>query len=143
VHSETEFLNNPPAQEAAFAAYMSKIQAEILDNKMHWVIGQTIQGRLANFEITFPGLMAAAHRQGAPILLDYILFQRAHDWQSDQIAPQAIKDWYREKYERTLSDKDAEGVIIAFNRIERRMRIFSDQNYFRGASVEPGLPAGP
>lgn len=59
------FLSHPIAQEAAFTAYLQRIERQLVLKQLWARIGQTVQIGTTSVEITAPGLVAAAHRVGA------------------------------------------------------------------------------
>lgn len=84
VKSEQDFLNNPQAQERAFADYMAKNQVYLRNNDSMKFIGKEFTGKKKEgIKITEDGLLAAAHRRGAGAVRDYLAYQNENGWSSD------------------------------------------------------------
>ena len=84
IHSKQEFLTNPKAQEAARADFTSKLE-DYLENNEHLFDdykGQVITGLMGYIPITWPGLIAAAHRQGAKAGSVYLDAIESNSWDS-------------------------------------------------------------
>jgi hypothetical protein len=73
IHSRAEFLANPEAQERALSGYLDDNERQLKANGAFAHIGETIvDGLKARFPVTRAGIMAAAHREGAPATKDYL-----------------------------------------------------------------------
>ncbi len=110
VHSKEEFLNDPLAQERAFAdATLDNVRQLRKKGAMNH-IGQKIDGIKAEFTVTESGPVAAAHRWGAGGTNQYLRHQQAHGWKSDS----------------SNFPKDKRDMFMA---IETRLREFQDIDY--------------
>jgi hypothetical protein len=116
VHNLDDFLRNSSAQETAFAIYMADNQRQLVTGGVTSAIGQRVQGLEAPFNITFAGLMAAAHKEGAGAVKYYVEFLKRNSWNSSAIVGS--------KYEKEL------------RRIEFRLRTFNGMNYFKDAEKD-------
>lgn len=83
VHSDADFLNNPRAQELAAADYHEANIRYLKVNGAWGMKGQTFKGIKAPITITETGLVAAAHRQGAGAVHDYLNHVFTHKRASD------------------------------------------------------------
>ena len=85
VNTKKEFLNDPVAQEQAFADVMKRNEEQLRDKNNNTVqyIGQQIDGVKAKFKISLSGLLAAAHRRGAGAVRQYLDHQKANKWISN------------------------------------------------------------
>lgn len=93
IKSDQDFLNDPRVQERVFMdavnVYRRQLGALRLEkgNRQSEVpldlIGQEIDGLEGRFKLTEGGLIAAAHRAGAPTVRDYLKRQRDSGWKSD------------------------------------------------------------
>lgn len=72
VHSPAEFLADPEAQENALTDYLNDNIRLLHANDAVAYIGETIDGLKARFPVTLAGLIAAAHREGAPATAHYL-----------------------------------------------------------------------
>ena len=72
INSRAEFLANPEAQERALSGYLGDNERQLKANGAFAHIGETIDGLKARFPVTRAGVMAAAHREGAPATKDYL-----------------------------------------------------------------------
>ncbi len=115
VHKEEDFLKNPVAQEKALADSTAKKDEFLQKNGAKQHLGQKIDGIKAEFEITEAGLAAAAHREGAFAVRQYLDHQERHGWKSDF---------------DSLPKKKRE----IFEHIETRMRVFQDMPYRRSGT---------
>ena len=83
VNTKKEFLNDPVAQEKAFADVMKRNEEQLRANDATRVINQQIDGIKAKFKISLSGLLAAAHREGAEQVKRYLDHQKAQKWITD------------------------------------------------------------
>jgi hypothetical protein len=83
IHNREDFLNNPTAQEKAFADYMKDNKRLLKSNGALGRAGQKIEGIKGKITITESGLLAAAHREGATAVKRYLVHQEAHGWESN------------------------------------------------------------
>ena len=85
VNTKKEFLNDPVAQEKAFADVMKRNEEQLRAKKNNAVqyISQQIDGVKAKFKISLSGLLAAAHREGARAVRQYLDHQKANKWVSN------------------------------------------------------------
>ncbi|MBT3238139.1 MAG: hypothetical protein HOL37_02990 [Rhodospirillaceae bacterium] len=112
VKNARDFLNNPQAQEKAFATYMGKVEGYLHNNGSTNFLGKTFPGvKKEGIKITKSGLLAAAHRQGHGNVKKYLDFQTKNGWSSDFSAA-------KNNFERTI-----------FENIETRLRLFQSKNY--------------
>ena len=106
VHSPAEFLADPEAQENALTDYLNDNIRLLHANGAVAYIGETIDGLKARFPVTRAGIIAAAHREGAPATTDYLKRLKGHGFSSKGLR---LK----------LPDRP----------IETRLRTFSDASY--------------
>ena len=114
INSMDQFKMSWSAQERAFSAYMP-----ILERYLHVegdfdafdYVGQEIQGVVASFRITPVGLIAAAHRRGHGGVLEYLEYQKAHGWKSNDF--------------EDLSEEEAQPL----REVEKRLRTFENLRY--------------
>ena len=110
--AEDDFLGNPEAQERTLADLIAEYQKQLSINGAKDNIGQRVDGILAPFKVTENGLIAAAHREGASRVRDYLEHQGDQGWQSDKATiPSAVRQ--------------------KFINIETRLREFEDIPYSR------------
>ncbi|MCH8197041.1 MAG: hypothetical protein IH904_03060 [Proteobacteria bacterium] len=85
VNTKKEFLNDPVAQEKAFADVMKRNEEQLRVKKNNAVqyLGQQIDGVKAKFKISSSGLLAAAYREGARAVRQYLDHQKANKWVSN------------------------------------------------------------
>ena len=96
IHSKQDFLNNPSVQERVIAEYLAKLEGYLKYNKATTYIGQQIDGIKAKITITMPGLVAAAHKEGAEGTRQYLQHLQNHGWKSDPSTfPQQFHDSFR------------------------------------------------
>lgn len=133
LRSEQDFLRNPEAQEKAFADFMARTEGYVRQFASGFE-GRRIEGKVAPFEVTEAGLVAAAHRQGAGMLVPYFEFQKDNNWKSgnfekisDSVVAQIAK-----LQEGVANPQSADKVLRS---IETRLREFSGIPYRR---VAPG-----
>ncbi len=86
IHSRAEFLANPDAQEQALTDYLNDNERQLRANGAFTHIGETIDGVKARFPVTRAGIMAAAHREGAPATARYLNKIKAHGFTSKGLA---------------------------------------------------------
>lgn len=72
IHSRTEFLADPEAQEKALSDYLDDLERQLWANGAFAHISETIDGLKARFPVTLAGILAAAHREGARATADYL-----------------------------------------------------------------------
>jgi hypothetical protein len=72
IHSPAELLADPEAQEKALTDYLNDNIHQLRANGAFAHIGETIDGVKARFPVTKAGIIAAAHREGAPAARDYL-----------------------------------------------------------------------
>jgi len=91
VRNDADFLNDPQAQEKALVDYHLAQRRQLRNLGASRFIGQRIQGLYqgprgqhprASITITEAGLAAAAHREGAPMVRDYLREQQKNGWDS-------------------------------------------------------------
>lgn len=120
VRSDAEFLASPQAQEAAFTAFLRRVEHQVERNGALARQGGAVRG-LDGTEVplTEAGMMAAAHRRGAGMLARYL--QHRSETPDAPLRPAQRR---------------------AFEAVERRLRDFADVAY---ASVRapPRVPAAP
>lgn len=83
VTSDRDFLDNPQAQEEAFTKGMLAKQRQLSINGSVDRIGTEIEGKNGKFTVSEPGLIAAAHRQGAKRVRQYLEWQEANGLKAD------------------------------------------------------------
>ena len=112
VRSAGDFLNNPEAQERAFAQFMRRNEKTLQRNGAARLEGTAVQGIKGRFQVTRSGLLAAAHREGAGRVREYLDHQERHGWKSDAA---------------TFPDN----LRRSFLSVETRLREFSQINHRR------------
>lgn len=119
VRGDAEFLGSPQAQEAAFTAFLRRVETQLERNGALGRQGGAVQGLDgAAVPLTEAGLMAAAHRRGAGMLARYL--QHRTETPDAPLRP---------------------ALRRAFEAVERRLRDFADVGY---ASVRvPRVPVAP
>lgn len=119
VTSDAAFLSSASAQEAAFTAFLRRVEQQIERNGALSRQGATLRGLDgAELRLTESGLMAAAHRRGSGMLARY-LQHRA------------------ETPDAALPARDRR----AFQAVERRLRDFEQVAY--NSVRTPRVPASP
>ena len=108
IHSKQDFLNNPSAQEQVIAEHLANLDRQLRIKGATTHIGQQIDGIQAKITITMPGLIAAAHKEGAGGTNQYLQHLQNHGWRSDP---------------STFPDPDTEAKYRA---IETRLRLFEN-----------------
>ena len=111
IFSENDFLGDPVAQDQAMQDYFDRLEGQLTDKGAWDKIGQEIRGVKATFQITPQGLLAAAHRQGAGAVRQYLDHLVQRGW---------------------VSDVDALGAdpwAEAYRAIETRLRLFEGTPY--------------
>lgn len=83
INSYQDFLGNPDVQEKAIKAYQGVLGTELSSNGSTKHLGQKIDGIKAEITITRSGLVAAAHRQGARKVREYLKHMKDNGWKSD------------------------------------------------------------
>lgn len=72
IHSKEDFFNNPQIQEKALDEYLKKQDRYLKYVKAYDYLDVPIHGVEADFKISETGLLAAAHREGAKIVRNYL-----------------------------------------------------------------------
>ncbi|MGH6739606.1 MAG: hypothetical protein ACREDY_11360 [Bradyrhizobium sp.] len=72
VHSRTQFLANPEAQEKALGDFLNETERQLRANGAFAYVRRTINGHVAPFSVSSAGLIAAGHRAGASRTLRYL-----------------------------------------------------------------------
>ncbi len=85
IHSRAEFLADPEAQEKALTDYLNDNIRQLRANGAFAHIGETIDGVKARFPVTRAGIIAAAHRQGAPATSSYLNKIKANEFRSRRL----------------------------------------------------------
>lgn len=106
VHSRSEFLADPEAQQQALTAYLDDTERQLRANGSFSFIGTRVDGLVSRFTITRAGLVAAGHREGATATRQYLAIGASHGFNS-----------------RSLSMSRQQRAI------ETRLRTFSDASY--------------
>jgi hypothetical protein len=83
VASESDFLKNPLAQEKVFADALNTYQTQLRRLGALRSVGQRVNQPQATISITTDGLVAAAHREGAERVRQYLEHQRNNGWGSN------------------------------------------------------------
>lgn len=81
--TEADFLKDKVAQEKALADYMKSNERQLIQNGATKVIGQHIDGVESDLTVTLSGLAAAAHREGAGRVQQYLEWQKENGWHGD------------------------------------------------------------
>jgi hypothetical protein len=134
---EEEFLANPGAQEHAFEDYTLANDRQLGANGAYTFVGQAVAGKEGNFTVTRCGLAAAAHREGARAVRDYLRYHR--DTSGGHGGP-----WLSRR--RRLDPMRMTGVELrreetrnaVFDRIETRLRQFERIPHRAGESCSGG-----
>lgn len=92
IHSEDDFLANPTVQERALVKAMENYDRYLAVEGAKRFIGQRIEGKVAPFDVTLNGLLAAAHRHGARAVRGYLDHLADHDWRSEEATFGTQKD---------------------------------------------------
>ncbi len=91
--SKADFLKNPVAQEKALADFMTAAERQLRSKGATKFVGQGIKGKVAPFNVTESGLLAAAHKEGAGRVNQYLQHLRNNGWVSDEKGfPPGLKD---------------------------------------------------
>lgn len=85
IHSQAQFLANPAAQERALSDYLADNERQLQALGAFGHLGQTIDGLQDRFTVTRAGLMAAAHRYGAPATRHYLHRIAGHGYSSKEL----------------------------------------------------------
>jgi hypothetical protein len=110
VSSDSEFLANPLAQEAALNDVMRRNEEQLRANGAMRRVGQQVPGlRGGSVPVTQAGLAAAAHREGAQAVRKYL------DHRAANLPPPA--------------PVRGRGDLSVFNEVERRLRAFAETPY--------------
>jgi hypothetical protein len=72
VQSRAEFLADPDAQEMALTDYLDDTERQLRANCAFGFVGTSVVGIRGTFTLTRAGLIAAAHRAGAPATRSYL-----------------------------------------------------------------------
>jgi peptidoglycan hydrolase-like protein with peptidoglycan-binding domain len=123
IKSDQDFLKSESAQNTAGKQVFDR-KRKALDNFGAFdKAGQNVKGLKAGFSITENGLLAAAHREGEGVVLDYLKHQEKNGWKSnfDNLDPK-MRRW---------DIKDASGKVTRtaedrFRAIETRIRTFEN-----------------
>lgn len=83
VSSRQDFLNNPVAQERAMAGFIQAADRQLRYYGAYRQLGNEIKDDDQPVTITSGGLLAAAHRQGAKRVAEYLDFLAASGWRPD------------------------------------------------------------
>jgi hypothetical protein len=86
IHSRAQFLADHLAQEKALTDYLQDTERQLRANGSSDFIGRTVDGFRDRFTITRAGLIAAAHRQGAPRTRRYLSRIADNGFTSDGLA---------------------------------------------------------
>ncbi len=118
VKTDAEFLASQNAQNKAFDMIMARNDKQLKSNGAYNHVGKDVDGLEAKFKITESGLLAAAHRQGARAVRDYLVRMRENEWNS-QKGLDEIQNSDR-------SPKEIESMEKAHKAIEQRLREFAN-----------------
>jgi hypothetical protein len=72
IRNREDFLNNPAAQDATLRAFLLNTQRQVAAYGLERYVGRDIDGIRGHILITYPGLIAAAHRVGAGAVSTYL-----------------------------------------------------------------------
>lgn len=84
VKTDAEFLASQEAQNKAFDMIMARNDKQLKGYGAYNHVGKDIDGLEDKFKITESGLLAAAHRQGARAVRDYLVRMRENEWDSNR-----------------------------------------------------------
>ncbi|MCH7936033.1 MAG: hypothetical protein IH994_02945 [Proteobacteria bacterium] len=108
IRSIGDLRKNPEAQKRALVGALQAKHKQLRTNRSFDAVGHTFTGVLGQpITITEPGLLAAAHRQGAKGVRKYLGHMRKHNWRSNFSG---------------IDPKEA----IKFKAIEKRLREFQN-----------------
>ena len=82
IRSYRDFLNSPNIQDKAIQEYQGTLERQLTNAGAMKHVGQKIEGIKADITVTRAALLAAAHRQGAGKVGDYLKHLNSHDWKS-------------------------------------------------------------
>ena len=121
IGSRKEFLNNPLIQERVMEDFLEIKENRLRNNGSLAHSGQQIEGKKATFTITEGALLAAAHRQGASGVRQYL------DWMRAIVR-------YQETSPTGRHDSDAFGIPMR----ERSMTLAQAKRWFRNEKLLVG-----
>jgi hypothetical protein len=100
VESDADFLKNPKAQEAVAKDMLRQYEKEAKGEGLYDRIGQKIEGKKAEIEVTEAGVIAATHAEGATGTKRYMEKIREADYRSKDLPltdnELRIETWLRE-----------------------------------------------
>ncbi len=106
IYSSSQFLASAEAQEMALTDFLNDTQRQLRANGAFEYMGQNIDGQRSVFPVTVGGLIAAAHREGAPATRGYLKRAEEHGFRTRGV-----------------------GIDARELRIETRLRTFSGVPY--------------
>ena len=115
IDSEADFLANPVAQERIFHDMMRDYDHQLRSNRAYDFLGENIVGLKDAITVTDAGLLAAAHRQGAKKVRQYLQRQKENGWDT--------RKWIRQL--EWVAPSEADKLMA----VETRMRLFQDVPY--------------
>ncbi len=118
VKTDAEFLASQDAQNKAFDMIMARNDKQLKSNGAYNHIGKDVDGLKDKFKITESGLLAAAHRQGAGAVRDYLVRMRENEWNS-QKGLDEIQNSDR-------NPQQIKSMMDAHKAIEQRLREFTN-----------------
>ncbi len=118
VKTDAEFLASQEAQNKAFDMIMARNDKQLKSNGAYNHVGKAVDGLKDKFKITESGLLAAAHRQGARAVRDYLVRMRESEWNSQKGLNEILNS--------NRSPKEIESMEKAHKAIEQRLRNFAN-----------------
>lgn len=108
------------------------------------LVGQGVKGIVAPFHITYTGLMAGAHKEGAAAVRRYINFLKSHGWDSSSVISDFSTRVAAIRGSKSISEADKQQMVgdiqeseRQFRAIETRIREFEGRNYFKDPEKDP------
>jgi len=121
IKTDAEFLASQEAQNKAFDMIMARNNKQLKSNGAYNHIGRDVDGLKGKFKITESGLLAAAHRQGAGAVREYLVRMRENEWNSQKVLDE-IQNSDR-------SPPQIKSMMDAHKAIEQRLRNFANVSH--------------
>jgi len=112
IYNADDFIKNPKIQEKAVREFAEKNYRYLNNYKLLSKTGDTIAGKVSNFPVTISGMIAAAHKEGAPMVSKYFNSLEKND-----------KGQYYIDY-----SKYSGNTLRGFLAIETRLRTYAKHN---------------
>lgn len=72
IRSIDDFIQNPEVQEKAVRELLKRNYQYMMRYNVLPLVGSTISGKVKDFKITIPGMLAASHKEGGPMTAKYL-----------------------------------------------------------------------